>query len=84
MKSKPKTYTQKLFHGIAVNEDPIDISNNSSVSAYNIDIQIIGELKNTNGSVKKITTGLGAAVDCLIQVNNYNIALYGGTYGWFT
>jgi hypothetical protein len=80
--SQNKQYIQKLFGGIIVNVDPIDIKEKNAVDAYNIDLQIIGELKNTNGYTKKIITGLGYAIDTLMQIKGYNFVLYNGTYAY--
>jgi hypothetical protein len=80
--SQNKTYTQKLFKGIVVNVDPIDIKEQNSVDAYNIDLQIIGELKNTNGYIKKITTGLSYPIDALMQTKGFNFVLYNGIYAY--
>ena len=69
-------YKQTEWNGIAVGFDPTDIPPENATEAYNVDLQIEGELTSMKGAEKQITTGLGYAIDFLWQLYKHLILNY--------
>jgi len=73
-------FTQRVFEGLIVNIDKIDMRNEATLDCCNINISTIGKLQSMSGMVKDNTSELesGATVDVLHQLDSDVYAVCNG------
>ena len=70
-------HKQKIFNGLLVKLDKVDMPPEYSPDCANVDTFTKGALKNMEGTVKQHTTAFGSAIIAVHQLNGHEFCLSG-------